>query len=285
MTGYAGKTVFITGGASGMGLETACQLAAAGAHVVIFNRQAQAAAHALQRMETCRAHPSQRFASVLLDVAERDEVIDGFASATRDAGTPDLVIHMAGIGGLAPLVETPPEAFDRIVKINLYGTWHVAEASISAMRAGGRGHLVLAGSLGGFVPVPGYTAYGASKFAVVGLAQCLRYELAPLGLRLTCFCPGEVETPGLRDERAQPNAAASALKAIGGTIEAGPAVRALLKGIRHQRFLVIPGWRAKLVYALWQLTPLPLWHLMTDALIAWRTDPAPDAPSHDARSH
>lgn len=264
---FSDRVVFITGGASGLGLETALQLAAKGAHVAIFNRTEEAARAALERIKAERANAQQRFCSVCMDVADRAQVLSGFAQAARSIGAPQLVIHMAGIGGLAPLQQMEPATFDAIVRVNLYGTRHVVEAALAQL-SGERRQIVLTGSLGGFIPVYGYTAYGASKFAVVGLAQCLRYELAPLGIGVLSFCPGEVMTPGLAAERAATHPAARALKYIGGTMGCEDAVRALLRGVRRNRPLIIPGWRSKLVYWAARLTPLPLWNFITDALVA-----------------
>jgi len=260
--------VFITGGASGLGLETARQLAARGADIVIFNRGADAAKAAIREIEAARHDPRQRVGSVLLDVARRDQVLAGLDEAARRFGVPDMIIHMAGSGGLAPMRDMDFEAFDRIIQANLYGTRHVAEAAL-AMWRGRPGRLVLAGSLGGYIPVYGYTAYGTSKFAVVGFAQCLRCELRPRGIEVQCFCPGEVMTPGLREERAATHPAALAIKSLGGTLRCEDAVRGLLRGIKAHRFLIIPGWRSKAVYWAARLTPVPLWNLVTDLIVRW----------------
>lgn len=261
------KVVFITGGASGIGLMTARELAAQGAHIVIFNRQADASLAARHEIEHARRDPVQRVASYLLDVADRLQVLAGFAKAAREIGEPDIVIHMAGIGGVAAMAEMDFAMFDRIIQINVYGTRNVAEAALTTMRARGRGTIVLAGSLGGLVPVYGYTAYGTSKFAVVGFAQCLRYELKPMGITVCCFCPGEVATPGLAAERMHTHPATTAMKFIGGTSTTQVVVRGLLSGIRRKQFLIIPGIRSKLVYWAQRWTPMVLWHLVTDAII------------------
>jgi len=261
--------IYITGGASGMGLLTAQQLAQRDANIVIFKRQATAARTDVLAIEQVRTHAHQKIASYLVDVAERDQVLAAFALAEHEVGPPSVVIHMAGIGGLATMIDMGYEMFDRIMRINLYGTRNVVEAALKTMRPRGAGQLVLAGSMGGFIPVFGYTAYGASKFAVVGFAQCLRYELKPLGIGVICFCPGEVETPALELEGTQTHPAAVALKAIGGTVAAEFAVRKLIAGIERGKFLIIPGWRSKVVYWAFRLTPLALWNWVTDAIVAY----------------
>lgn len=267
MRNFNDQIIFITGGASGLGLETARQLAARGAHVAIFNRSKMAAEAAVESILGARRDAHQRVISELADVANREQLTTAFAQAARVLGAPHLVIHMAGIGGLAPMQQMDLATFDDVIQTNLYGTRHVVEAALELLR-GRRGQIVLTGSLGGFIPVYGYTAYGASKFAVVGFSQCLRYELKPHGIDVLSFCPGEVMTPALAAERATTPPAARALKYIGGTMNCKDAVRGLLVGISRNQALIIPGWRSKAVYWAARLTPLPLWNLVTDAIVA-----------------
>jgi short-subunit dehydrogenase len=175
---------------------------------------------------------------------------------------------MAGIGGTAELADMKFEMFDRVIKINLYGTRHIVEAVLPSMLARGNGKIVLVGSMGGIIPVYGYTAYGTSKFAVVGLAQCLRYELKPRGVSVACFCPGEVETPGLAAERKTLHPASAALKKIGGTMPVEAAVRGLVKGIEHDEAMIIPGLKVKFTCWMHRITPDRLWNALTDAIVA-----------------
>ena len=268
-TDFVGKTVFVTGGTSGLGLAAAVALAKRGADIAVFSSGAAASGPALQTIRQARKSEHQHVAWFQLDVADRDQVLAGFAKASANLAEPDLVIHMAGVGGVAPMVDMPFSQFDRIIQVNLYGTRHVVEAALATMGPRRAGKIVLGGSLGGLVPVYGYTGYGASKFGVVGFAQCLRYELKPLGIEVACFCPAEVDTPGLAAERASyVPAATTALKRVGGVMPLDRAVGALMRGIEADRFLIVPGVKAKLVHWALRLTPLPLWNLITDTLIA-----------------
>jgi NAD(P)-dependent dehydrogenase (short-subunit alcohol dehydrogenase family) len=261
--------VYITGGTSGLGLETARQLAALGAHIINFSTNAQVAAEVLPRIEAHRRSPGQRVGSFQASVADRAGILAAFTQAAEAFGPPDLVIHMAGIGGLpSPMADMPFEAFDRVLQTNLYGTRHVVEAALQTMRPGGRGRIVLAGSMGGYIPVYGYTAYGASKFAVAGFAQILRVELRPLGIDVISFCPGEVDTPMVEAEHKVVPGPTRLIKDLGGTLKVEPAVQALLRGIRKNRFLIIPGWRMKAMHWAFRLTPLSLWNAVTDRLVA-----------------
>ena len=239
MTAVAGKTIYITGGASGMGLIAGKMLAGLGAHIVVLDLNPSEVA--LQEIESARRSPEQRVARYKINIADRDMVVGTVGTAATEVGAPDVLINMAGIGGAAELVDMKFETFDRVIQINLYGTRNIIEAVLPSMLARGDGKIVLVGSMGGIIPVYGYTAYGSSKFAVVGLAQCLRYELKPRGISVACFCPGEVATPGLAQERKTLHPASAALKKIGGTMPVEAAVRGLVKGIRRDESMIIPG--------------------------------------------
>lgn len=268
MTRFTEKIAFVTGGTSGMGLATAKALASRSAHIALFSRNAKEAEAALEEVNAARSSDRQRVHWYRLDVAERDQVLAEFARAAKEIGPPDIVINMAGIGGVAPMVDTSVEMFDRMMQINVYGTRHVTEAALESMRPRGRGKIVLVGSLGGFVPIYGYTAYGTSKFAVVGFAQCLRSELKPIGIEVVCFCPGEVDTPALAAERQSTHPATVAMKKIGSVLPIDAAVQGLVDGISGNRFLIVPGLRSKLIYWAVRLTPSPLWNAVADLIVA-----------------
>jgi NAD(P)-dependent dehydrogenase (short-subunit alcohol dehydrogenase family) len=266
MTNPAGKIVYITGGVSGMGLIAGQMLAGLGASIAIFDLNPSESAE--QAITSSRRSPDQRVCLYGLNVTDRDQVIEAFSLAAKEVGAPDIVVNMAGIGAAAEFAAMKYEVFDRIIQVNLYGSRNVVDAALTSMLARGGGKIVLVGSMGGIIPVYGYTAYGASKFAVVGLAQCLRYELKPHGVSVACFCPGEVETPGLAAERQALPPASAALKKIGGTMPVEHAVRGLIEGIRRDEFMIIPGFRTRLTYLAYRLMPVPLWNFITDGIVA-----------------
>ena len=266
MTEVAGKTVYITGAGSGMGLLAGKMLAGLGAHIVTLDRTPTDAA--LHEIESARRSPEQHVTRYKINIADREMVIGTVETAIAAVGAPDILINMAGIGATADFVDMKFETFDQVIQVNLYGTRHIVEAVLPSMLARGNGKIVLVGSMGGIIPVYGYTAYGSSKFGVVGLAQCLRYELKPRGISVACFCPGEVETPGLAAERKSLRPASAALKKIGGTMPVEAAVRGLVKGIEHDGAMIIPGRKVKLTYWMHRITPDRLWNAFTDAIVA-----------------
>jgi NAD(P)-dependent dehydrogenase (short-subunit alcohol dehydrogenase family) len=266
MTDVAGKTIYITGGASGMGLIAGKMLASLGAHIVVLDLNPTDAA--LHDIESARRSPTQRVARYKLNIADREMVLATVGSAITEVAAPDILINMAGIGNADEFLNLKPEVFDRVIQINLYGTRHIVEAVLPSMLARGNGKIVLVGSMGGIIPVYGYTAYGSSKFAVVGFAQCLRYELKPRNITIACFCPGEVDTPGLAQERKTLHPASAALKKIGGTMPVEAAVCGLVTGIQRDEFMIVPGFKTTLTYWLYRLTPTSLWNAFTDTLVS-----------------
>lgn len=107
--------------------------------------------------------------------------------------------------------------------------------------------LALIASMAGLTSSYGYTAYGSSKFGVVGLATTLRYEYEPQGIGITCVCPPEVKTPMVSRERSPGNAdpVSLAIKDIAGSLDADYACDAILDGIDSERWMVIPGLKSK----------------------------------------
>ena len=266
MTEVAGKTIYITGGCSGTGLATGKILAGMGAHIVILDLNPSEPA--LREIGLSRRAANQLVAGYRINIADRKITMGAVALAAAECGAPDILINMAGIAVAEEFINMTSETFDRVMQVNVYGTRNVVEAVLPFMISRGSGKVVLAGSMGGILPVYGYTAYGTSEFAVLGLAQCLRCELNPRGIRIACFCPGELETPRLADEHRMLHPATRALMKIGGTMSPEAAARELVRGIRSDQFLIIPGLKMKLAWWLYRLTPVWMWNSITDSIVA-----------------
>ena len=263
---FAAKVIYITGGASGIGLETGRQLAARGAHIVVLDLNP--ADDAQRVLEAARASRGQRVARYRIDVSDRTDVLDTVARAAAEVGPPDVVINCAGIAVTGEFVSMRFEDFDRVLRVNLYGTRNVCEAVVPLMLKQGRGQIVLIGSMAGIVPVYGYTDYGTSKYAVAGFAECLRLEMKPRGIDVSLVCPGEVETPMVVAERKLIHPVTRALKATAGTITAETAAMDIVHGIASRRALIVTGARSRVVFWLRRLIPLRLWNAYVDRLVA-----------------
>lgn len=265
MKNFADKTIYITGGASGIGLETGKRLAALGAHIVVLDYNPTDVAQSA--IEAARSSSAQRVTRYQLDIADRQEVLKTVARAAVEAGAPDMVINSAGTGVCGEFATMKFEDFDRVMQVNLYGSRHICEAILPLMRARGRGKIVLLASMGGVVPVYGYTDYGTSKFAVLGFGECLRYELKPLGIDVVVCCPGEVETPMVVAERQTIHPVTRAMKRLGGTISVEQAVSELISGIQRDKAIIVLGGKSSVTFWVHHLLPPSVWNMITDRIV------------------
>jgi NAD(P)-dependent dehydrogenase (short-subunit alcohol dehydrogenase family) len=168
--------IVVTGAASGIGRATAELLAARGHAVAGLDRDPGA--------------------DVVADVADAAAVERAMAHAAGLLGGLDGVVHAAGIGGYTgDVVETSPEAWRRVLSVDLDGTFHVCRAAIPHLRAAGGGVLVTVSSQFGIVACLASPAYVAAKAGVIGLTKALAVDHAHENIRALCIAPGPVDTP------------------------------------------------------------------------------------------
>lgn len=260
----APRTVFITGGSSGIGRDMALRLAAEGAHIALFNRSG--AEDVLAELRAAARSPEQRFAAWRADVAQAGAIDAAVRAAVQELGAPDLAISSAGVINALPFDTATAQDFERVIDINLKGARHFAAAVLPQMRAGS--HLVFIASLAALTGNFAYTAYCASKFGVRGLAEALRYELKFRQIDVSLCCPGEIMTPMVQEEKRQQHPVSAAMKAFAGSATLDDAVPALLRGIARRQFEIVDGPRPALTA--WLSRHLPRLARWTGDLIAAR---------------
>lgn len=183
----SGSVVVVTGGCGGIGLATARALAASGARVALGDLDGEGAAGAAE--ELGEGHFGSR-----LDVTEMAS-FESFLDDVEDAlGPIDALVNNAGIMILGALEEESEEATDRSIQVNLYGVINGTKLAMRRMKPRGRGQIVNVASQAGKTGFPGGATYCATKFAVVGLCESVRNELADTGVGVTCVMPGPVKT-------------------------------------------------------------------------------------------
>ena len=192
MTGrVAGKVAIITGGASGLGAESARRLAKEGACVVLTDLAAEAGQTLAD--EIAGAGGRARFmAHDVTDEAAWARVVAG----TREAfGRIDVLVNNAGIGEGEPFLESTLAGWRKVLGVNLDGVYLGMRAVAPEMAATGGGSIINISSILGLVGFPGATAYCAAKGGVRLLTKATALELAPLGIRVNSVHPGFIETP------------------------------------------------------------------------------------------
>ena len=186
--GFSGKSVVITGGSRGLGLVLARQLAAEGARLTLIARdetELLRAAHDIRERQ-----PSAEVLIVRADVGEREDVGRAIAQTIEDHGTVDVLINDAGIIGVGPLDHMKLSDYDDAMKTHFWGPLYLVLAVLPHMRNQGGGRIVNISSIGGRMSVPHMLPYSASKFALTGLSDGLRAELARDQIVVTTVCPG-----------------------------------------------------------------------------------------------
>lgn len=184
------RHAFVTGGASGIGLAIARALSEQGVKVTIADVNAQAVDAAVGE-----AGGSMR--GIVLDVRDRSAWAVARDEAEQAFGPVDLLFNNAGIASLGfDLADLDPEAFDRVIAVNLTGVFNGISAFAPGMRERRSGHIVNTSSMAGICgPAHGIGgSYAASKFGVVGLSETLRVELEPHGVGVSILCPGQTAT-------------------------------------------------------------------------------------------
>ncbi len=251
---FNNKAVFVTGGSSGIGLACAKYAAARGASVAIFARDKKRLAAAVADIGKCRVSPGQRFKAYQFDVANNAAAARVMKQAVKETGDPFVLINSAGLGGAFHFEELPYKRFDDTMKINVYGTRNAAAALVPFMKKGG-GHIVNVSSAGGFIGVFGYTAYSASKFAVVGFSECLRAELKRYNINVSVLCPPDTDTPMMRTQGMARPKETIAIAGNAGLKTAEYVAEAMYRGLEKRTFMIIPGISGKLIYLLKRLFP------------------------------
>ena len=229
LTSYRGLTALVTGASSGIGRLLALRLAREGARVGLVARCTR---ELEQAAEEIRAGGGD--ARVLAcDVADREQVDACVASALEHFGGIDILVNNAGYGHHRSFLEWDVADMERMLRVNFLGTLYFTKALLPQMVERGKGWLVFIASVAGRIASPEESAYAASKFAMVGLAEALSLEVEDAGVHVLTVCPGAIRTPFFDEEalRRMPPVARRSMVAPEGLVDA--IVTGLAKGKRE----------------------------------------------------
>ncbi len=246
--------IWITGASSGIGRAVALAYARAGATVAASARAADAlAALAAEPVAGGRIHP---FA---VDVTDRAAVADTVARIEAELGALELVILNAGTHEPVDARRFDAAVFDRLFRVNLTGTVNGLAAVLPRLVERRAGHVALVASVAGYGGLPSAAAYGATKAALINMAEALKFDLDPVGVRVSLVNPGFVRTP-LTDKNA------FAMPAL---MEVDDAADALVRGLARGGFEVTFPRRFTTVVKLLRLLPYRLYFPLMARLTGW----------------
>lgn len=204
----SGQTAIVTGAAQGIGRAIAARLSAEGANVVIADVQAEAAE------ETAAALDDSTDSTVIAvecDVTSL-EVVRSMVETTEERfGAADVLVNNAGVGGHGSFPEdVGPEEWDRVLDVNLNGTYNCTYAVVPSMIEAGYGRVINVASMAGRrISYHAAANYTASKWGIIGLTKHLAWDLGEYGITVNALCPGVVETP-LAEHQSEAERAATA---------------------------------------------------------------------------
>lgn len=188
-----GRVCIVTGGAQGIGYATARRLLNDGAKVAVCDVRRESVDAAVSSLS--EFGPVEGY---VVDVTRRDQIDAMVAAVRKSHGAIDVLVNNAGITIDARLQKMDDEQFDRVIDVNLKGTFNCARAVVDTMVAQGRGAILNASSVVGIYGNFGQTNYAASKFGVIGFVKTWARELGPKGVRCNAVAPGFIETPILQ---------------------------------------------------------------------------------------
>lgn len=179
-----GKTAFVTGGGGGIGGGMAEALAEAGMNVIVADID-------LADAEAQAGKIGAAAVAITMDVTSLESWAAAREAALAKFGQVDVLCNNAGISvPWEPLVDVPPETFERVMRINVFGVYNGVKTFAPDMIARGYGHICNTSSMNGLLPMANMAPYSATKFAVTGLTEALRDELGPQGIGVSAIYPG-----------------------------------------------------------------------------------------------
>jgi 3-dehydrosphinganine reductase len=248
MDKFNNKNALITGGSSGIGLSVAKKMAQLGTNVWILARRPDQLQLAKLEIEKFRINQDQVIDTISLDIANCEMVLAEIGEFIKKYGAPDYLVNSAGVAHPGRFDELDIKIFRWMMETNYFGLVNMIKAVIPGMIQRKAGHIINISSVAGFSGVYGYTAYGASKFAVTGLSDTLRAEMKPLGIKISVVFPPDTDTPQHDYEKQYQPEITKNLNKNAKMVTPDKVADAIIKGINRGKYIITPGFDTTLLH-------------------------------------
>ncbi|KAG8187411.1 hypothetical protein JTE90_009487 [Oedothorax gibbosus] len=232
----------ITGGSSGIGLAMAIQAAKAGANVTIIARSKERLESAKEQISLVTKNSNQVVLSFSEDISKDESNLRYIVEkAETQAGPITMLINCAGTSICHRFEDTSTQDFNNMLNVNFIGSVNMTKAVLPLMKSRKNGHIVFVSSLAGLIGLYGYTAYSGSKFAHVGLAECLQMEVRPYNIGVTVSFPPDTDTPGFAEEVKDKPIETIQISESGGLFSAEEVATKTLQDVMNNKFMSTVG--------------------------------------------
>ena len=263
---FSGKNVLITGGSSGIGLEIAVEFGKLGANLFLVARNNDKLRDAKASIQP-RVGRNVEIHALQADVGVREDIETVIRQVGEKYGGLHTLINNAGVSLVGLLEDIPVEKIEQNLRNNYLGMLYPLKAAWPYLKKSGDGHIGFVSSIAGFLGVIGFGGYAPSKFAVTGLAECVRMEAADYGIGVTVLFPPDTRTAMLQYERDNAPPESQALSKTAQVMAPDAVARKFVQGISKHRFEVICNVESRLIRLTKALWP-GLYFKSLDAIVA-----------------
>ncbi len=250
---YQSKFALITGGSSGIGFALAKVILQKGGNVAILARHSEQLSSAESELAKVKINSNQRIVTLQADVTNKLDLEKKLSEFMKTQAVPDILINSAGVAHPGKFEDLNDDIFHWMMNVNYFGMVNVLKIIVPMMQQRKSGVIVNISSIAGFIGVYGYTAYGASKYAVSGFSDALRAELKPDGIQVSIVFPPDTDTPQLTYESQLKPAVTKKIAGSANLISADEVARQTLKSVARKKYIILPGFEGKMMYFLHHL--------------------------------
>ncbi len=268
---FQGKTAFISGGSSGIGLALAHEFRKRGASLVLVARSQTRLDSAKAEILQTDSAPRQTVETISADVSDYASLKQSVDHYLQTHAAPDILVNGAGLVHTAKFINLSVAQYEEMIKVNYLGMVYFCKLIIPEMIKNHHGYVVNISSAGGLFPVYGYTGYAPTKYAVRGFSDCLRQEMRLLGINVSVVFPPDTQTPQLENEIPTRPIITQALAETNGVLRPEQVALEIVKGMEKKRYAILPGSEVKFLSKIANLAGFgihPIIDLLTNYSIA-----------------